>query len=43
MFADLAGTSMRSGQSQVRLTYSFLLQLLRVFFGFGNLGLLACF
>jgi len=42
MVADLAGTSVRSSQSQIRLTYSFLLQLLRVFFCFRNLCLLTC-
>ena len=39
-FADLAGTSVHSGQAQIRLAYSFLLQLFSIFFGFRNLGLL---
>jgi len=40
---DLAGASMRSGQSQIRPTDSFLFKLLCVFFCFGDLCLLACF
>jgi hypothetical protein len=43
MYADLAGTRMRSGQSQIHPIYKLLLQLLRVFLCFCNLGLLACF
>ena len=43
VFVDLAGTGMRSGQSQIFPADGFWLKLLGILFGVGNLGLLAGF